>query len=250
MGACGTTAADRDDHPGLLVVGAALRARSTACWSPGSGCRRWPSRSARSPLPRPGLRRARRRGGRPTSRAVSTDRAFGNFAGTRSRTRSCSSRSWRWSSASCCTRRRSGARSSRSAPTRRPRYFSGLRVKRIKLACSSSRAGLRAGRHRVLAALSTGGGERGRPRAVRVAAVLLGGVSIFGGRGTSLGVIFALLPARGIAERAHAQRLDHEVLIQSSPAACCWLGPRTERHRVASGGATTARQVITQEEGS
>ena len=79
-------------------------------------------------------------------------------------------------------------------------YFSGLRVKRIKLilfVLSGAVAGARRRRH--LAAQLDGRRQR-RPglRADRVTAVLLGGVSIFGGRGTIAGVILALLLLGGI----------------------------------------------------
>ena len=46
--------------------------------------------------------------------------------------RSASSSSWRSCSGSCCTPRRSAARSTPSGCSPRPRQFSGIRVKRIK----------------------------------------------------------------------------------------------------------------------
>ena len=79
-------------------------------------------------------------------------------------------------------------------------YFSGLRVKRIKLILFTL-SGAVAGLAGVVISLrnSTGAANVGQGFELTVVtAVLLGGVSIFGGRGTIAGVILALLLLGGI----------------------------------------------------
>jgi rhamnose transport system permease protein len=79
-------------------------------------------------------------------------------------------------------------------------YFSGLRVKRIKLILFTS-SGTVAALAGVVITLrnSTGAANVGQGLELTVVtAVLLGGVSIFGGRGTIAGVILALLLLGGI----------------------------------------------------
>ena len=97
--------------------------------------------------------------------------------------------------------RRSGARSTPSAPTRRPRGSPGLPVRRIKLilfvavrAWSPALAGIVISLRNSTAAANVGQGFE----LTAITAVLLGGVSIFGGRGTIVGVILALLLLGGI----------------------------------------------------
>jgi rhamnose transport system permease protein len=79
-------------------------------------------------------------------------------------------------------------------------YFSGLRVKRIKMTLFVL-SGAVAGLAGVVLSLrnSTGAANVGQGfELTTVAAVVLGGVSIFGGRGTILGVVLALLLLGGI----------------------------------------------------
>ena len=112
----------------------------------------------------------------------------------RSRGRSRSSPSSPSSSRSSCTRRRSGARSSRSAPSQEAAFFAGIRVKRIKFwlfvlsGVLSGFAGILWSLRFASARYDAGVGLE----LYVVTIVLLGGISIFGGRGTILGVFLAV----------------------------------------------------------
>ena len=93
-------------------------------------------------------------------------------------------------------------------------YFSGLRVKRIKLilfvlsGTVAALAGIVISLRNSTAAANVGQGFE----LTAITAVLLGGVSIFGGRGTLVGVIARAVPARRHPEGAAAQRVDLVVL--------------------------------------
>ena len=86
----------------------------------------------------------------------------------------------------CCTRRRSGARSSRSARTRRPRTSRACASSASSSSCScvsgtvAALAGIVISLRNSTAAANVGQGFE----LTAITAVLLGGVSIFGGRGT------------------------------------------------------------------
>ncbi len=95
--------------------------------------------------------------------------------------------------ASCCTRRRSAARSSRSACSRRP-PSSPASGSSASSSCCSSCPGLVCAFAGILWTLrfATSRFDAGTGLELNVVAiVLLGGVSIFGGRGSILGVVLA-----------------------------------------------------------
>ena len=101
-------------------------------------------------------------------------------------------------------------------------YFSGLRVKRTKLILFAL-SGMVAGLAGVVLSLrnSTAAANVGTGFELTViTAVLLGGVSIFGGRGTIAGVVLALLLLGGIQKAILLSESMSSYWIQSSPGPC------------------------------
>ena len=112
---------DGDDHPdGPGRRRAGRRPQRRAGHTPGAAVAGRDDRHAR-PVPRPGVRDPRRPGRRGLPVASSPTGASARSPAPRSRTRSSCSWCWPSSSASSCTAPASGARSSRWAPTKRPR---------------------------------------------------------------------------------------------------------------------------------
>ena len=117
--------------------------------------------------------------------------------------------------------------------------FAGLRVKRVKFwlfVVSGVVAAIAGFVYTFRFGSARGDNGTGLELSV-VACVLLGGVSIFGGRGHLLGVIVAVLPARHAAQRAHAQQrvLGRAHRRHRRPAAP--LRARAERHGPRARGA-------------
>ena len=132
----------------------------------------------------------------------------------------CSSRSWRSCSRSSLHATPLGRSIFAIGADQEAAYFAGIRVKRIKLVavralgrCSARFAGIlwtRCASPRARYDAGTG------LELNVVTIVLLGGISIFGGRGTILGVVLAVCRARCAAGRAHARLIspqDQNIVI-------------------------------------
>ena len=113
-------AADRDDHPALHRCSARSSARSTGFLSPGSGCRRWRSRSARSRSTAGSRSWCSATAPSRTSRTATPAWVTGPRTAGHPEPADPAARAGRRVRRACCTPRRSAGRCSRSAPTRRP----------------------------------------------------------------------------------------------------------------------------------
>ncbi len=173
--------------PAVIVVGRGVRRGQRPARSPGSGCRRSRSPSARSRSTAGSrwwcwaTRRSR------TSRRASRRSARRRCPAPTSRTRSCSPWSWRCCSAIALHASSFGRSLYAIGANEEGARFSGIRVKRIKLILF-----VLAGAVAAIAGIvctfrfSSARADNGVGLELAVvAAVLLGGVSIFGGRGRS-----------------------------------------------------------------
>ena len=134
-------------------------------------------------------------------------------------------------------------------------YFAGLRVKRIKLILFTL-SGVVAALAGIVITLrnSTGAANVGQGfELTAITAVLLGGVSIFGGRGTIVGVIFALFLLGGIQKALLLSESISSYWIQIVTGVLLVgsvLGPniaRRVRRRGAGGHINTLRRVNSHE---
>ena len=186
------------------------RACSTACWSPGSGCPRWRSPSARWRCTAASRSSFSARARSPTSRVPYTTIGVLGCRTPASPGRRDLHRAGRDLRRGAALHRRSAGRSTRWAPTRRPRSSPGSGSSGSRSCCSSSPA---------WSARWPGCcGPSGSPPPCRttasalelnvVAIVLLAGVSIFGGKGSIIGVVLAVLAFAAAAERPAADELQ------------------------------------------
>ena len=194
------------------------------------------------PLPRPGVRRARRPGGGRLPRLL--DRP--------ARSRRCPAppcRGWRWwwpawpwRSAWCCTPRRSAGVCTPSATTtRRPRSpASRWAGRRFWLFVVTGAVAALAGVFWTLRYASARADNGDGLELAVVAAVLLGGVSIFGGRGDLIGVLAGVLLLMSPAQRPATGRRTGRHVDRGHRRPTDRLGRRPQRRRHAPGAAAPA----------
>ena len=175
--------------------GAVLGAVNGAVRHRCSGCRRSRSRSARSRCTADWRSSCSATGPSPTTRPPGPAARSRRSRARRSRGRARGGRAGAWSSAWCCTPRRSAAASTRSATTPRPPRFAGISVARTKfwLFVVTGAISALAGVFWTLRFASARADNGTGLELAVVAAVLLGGVSIFGGRGGLVGVLAAVV---------------------------------------------------------